>query len=275
VRQGGDPDGQAVFFFHGLGASRCCLHPDDHIAAELGVRLLAIDRPGIGHSDRQPGATALDGANDVEQLADALGIARFSLFGWSAGAVHALACARQLGDRVRAVALASPLARLAGDAADAYVTDTWRRLERTARIAPWLLRAYVASQCRALRRAPSRFLARLTEALPPPDRAVLANRPVRDAVRESFTELVRQGSRGAFDDALAAARPWGFDPAHVRAPVMLWHGRRDALVPPIFGEYLARQLPACEARFMREDGHLIYLARWREILTALTKSGPP
>ena len=46
----GDPNGAPLFFFHGLWASRLTYHPDDQIARSLGVRLITVDRPGIGLS---------------------------------------------------------------------------------------------------------------------------------------------------------------------------------------------------------------------------------
>ncbi|MGZ4335389.1 MAG: hypothetical protein ACXVRJ_14110, partial [Gaiellaceae bacterium] len=42
----GDPAGEPVVYLHGGGDSRLSRHPDDAIAASLGVRLLAIDRCG-------------------------------------------------------------------------------------------------------------------------------------------------------------------------------------------------------------------------------------
>ena len=42
----GDPNGAPVVYLHGGGDSRLSRHPDDSIAASLGVRLLAVDRCG-------------------------------------------------------------------------------------------------------------------------------------------------------------------------------------------------------------------------------------
>ena len=42
----GDPEGAAVIFVHGTPDSRRSRHPDDDRARALGVRLVAVDRPG-------------------------------------------------------------------------------------------------------------------------------------------------------------------------------------------------------------------------------------
>ena len=86
----GDPAGLPVLFFHGT--------PGSHVGAELlhdaalaaGVRLIAPDRPGMGESTYQPGRVLLDWPNDVVALADAMGIDRLRIIGYSGGGPYAL-----------------------------------------------------------------------------------------------------------------------------------------------------------------------------------------
>src|SRR5438270_11246965 len=70
----GDPNGVPLLFFHGAGSTCLTRHPDDSIVEDLGVRLITVNRPGIGLSDASPGRRLLDWPADVSQLADALGI---------------------------------------------------------------------------------------------------------------------------------------------------------------------------------------------------------
>jgi len=85
----GDPAGAPVVYLHGGGDSRLSRHPDDSIAVELGVRLVAVDR--CGPSPR--GRTLRSWAEEVVSLLGTLGIERFGVIGWSAGGPHALAVA--------------------------------------------------------------------------------------------------------------------------------------------------------------------------------------
>jgi pimeloyl-ACP methyl ester carboxylesterase len=85
----GDPGGRPVVYLHGGGDSRLSRHPDDSIAAGLGVRLVAIDRCGPARGGRR--RSLLDRADEVRAVVDALGIERFGVVGWSAGGPHALA----------------------------------------------------------------------------------------------------------------------------------------------------------------------------------------
>ena len=89
----GAPRGAPAFFCHGWPGSRLDFSANDEPAAEAGVRVISVDRPGIGRSDPQLGRTVLDWANDVAALADSLSIDRFAVFGFSFGGPYARACA--------------------------------------------------------------------------------------------------------------------------------------------------------------------------------------
>lgn len=80
----GDMHGHPVFFFHGSPLSRLWC-PDESATRAAAVRLVAVDRPGFGGSDLQPGRRLEDWPSDVTELADALGFDRFAVAGYSAG----------------------------------------------------------------------------------------------------------------------------------------------------------------------------------------------
>jgi pimeloyl-ACP methyl ester carboxylesterase len=68
-----------------------------------GIRLVAIDRPGYGGSDRQPRRSFLGWAPDVATVADQLGIDRFVVLGVSGGGGYAPACAHRIPSASRAL----------------------------------------------------------------------------------------------------------------------------------------------------------------------------
>ena len=82
------------------------------IAAQRGIRLIAVERPGYGLSDPQPGRTMLDWTDDIEVLIDALGIKQFAVIGFSMGSIYALACAYKFPQRITRAALVGALAPL-------------------------------------------------------------------------------------------------------------------------------------------------------------------
>ena len=89
----GNPDGFPVVYQSWWMHGRLGRHPDDSLAADAGLRLVSVDRPGYGGSTPLAVRTMRGSADDTEQLVDHLGIDRFALLGRSGGGLHALAAA--------------------------------------------------------------------------------------------------------------------------------------------------------------------------------------
>ena len=81
----GVPEGKPVLHFNGFPGTRFEASLIADAAARVGVRLIGVDRPGMGLSDFQPGRRILDWPDDVLELADALGLERFAVMGVSGG----------------------------------------------------------------------------------------------------------------------------------------------------------------------------------------------
>ncbi len=223
----GDPAGPPVFYFHGWPASRL----EAALIDRLPVRLVAADRPGYGDSSRQRHRRLLDYPADMAALADHLGIGRFHAVGVSGGAPYALACAARL-DRVAGIALVSPLPPLArGPAPPAAALGSallrLRRLGEHARIGTAVLAA-VRLGVRAGLLNPHRALDGATA---PSDAACLTP-ALRERLVGAWREGLRPGVAGAVSDARIYAAPWGFELAAIAAPVAIWHGSADRVVPP-------------------------------------------
>ncbi len=246
----GDPDGAPVLYFHGAGDSRLSRHPDDSIAASLGIRLVAVDRCGPS----EPGRTLLSWGREVGELADRLGIGRFAVVGWSAGGPHALGTAAALGERV---ACAAVVAGMPPPSGLREMPSDSRAAIRLARISPRLAAARLA---RWGRRPVS------PTGDPDCDRAYAAGR----------VEAFRRGALPLARELAMLGRPWDFAPADVHAPITLWYGERDAVCPPSIGRLYEGLLPNAELRIV-DGGHQLLFSHWREILneTRSTTSNSP
>ena len=71
------------------------------------VKLIVPDRPGFGLSTFQENRQLLDWPDDVVELANALSIEQFSIFGLSGGGPHVLATTYKFPDRLKKAAIAS------------------------------------------------------------------------------------------------------------------------------------------------------------------------
>lgn len=84
----GAPAGLPVIYCHGIPSSRAEgeLTLRGSCAAQLGLRVIVPDRPGMGGSDFQPKRRVIDWPSDVVELVDALQLGRFAMLGSSGGA---------------------------------------------------------------------------------------------------------------------------------------------------------------------------------------------
>ena len=64
---------------------------------------------------------------------------------------------------------------------------------------------------------------------------------------------------GLIDDDVAFARPWGFELADVRVPVLVVQGDGDRVVPPAHAEWIAGHVPRAELLVRPGDGHVSVL----------------
>jgi pimeloyl-ACP methyl ester carboxylesterase len=266
----GLPDGRPVFYLHGLPGSRI----DPRVIADemraAGVRIIAPDRPGIGRSDRARGKRTYGGsAHDVAHLADALGIERFSVVGYSAGGPYALAAAAELGDRVDRIGLVSSVATSEMPGYRKGLASTDRTLTVMSRYAPWLARTLMAAAVKQARTKPEKFGRQLDADLSAPaDRAIL-DQGLRPVVIELLLEANRNGPAGTVEDFAVWGRPSGIRFDAIKAPTRLWHGDADESVSIDHSRWLASKIPGAELTVLAGEGHLHSPDRWREITAAL------
>jgi pimeloyl-ACP methyl ester carboxylesterase len=270
----GDPQGRPIFLFHGFNGSRLDRHPDDVLTASLGVRIIAADRPGIGLSSPQRKRRVVDWPNDVAELADRLGIAKFAVLGYSWGGPYALACAHHLPERVAAVGLVAPMTGwLVGRDRTGELSPGFRRLSPVVRYAPALMLLAFAYDRRRRFRNPDRTLDAVLAQWLPCDLEVVRRLGMRQLLLDNLTEAWRQGAAGVHHDVLTVARPWGFRPSEVATEIMLWQGEADRLIKPYMARSLADTLQHCRATYYPAEGHLILFDHWAEILGALRDAG--
>lgn len=96
----GDAAGTPCVFLAGTATSGLAGAAFDRAARAAGVRLISIDRPGLGSSDRAQRRPLLHWSDDVRELMDHMRVSHFSVLGHSAGGAYSLAVARALPDRV-------------------------------------------------------------------------------------------------------------------------------------------------------------------------------
>lgn len=272
----GEPAGVPVLFVHGTPDSRRARHPDDGLAAELGVRLVAVDRPGFGLSTPHRAATVGSFADDVVAVADQLGIHAWRPFGWSAGSVFALAVAARHPRRVERVAVAAGLVPFEAYSEPGLLDDADGGRHMVAELGAELGAAGLA-EVAAPMLAPypcDQALARehVTESADSRRLADLAAVPgALEAMAAGVVDAVAGGLDGLHRDLELQVEAADVSWADVTAPVDLWFGGRDSTAPPSFGRWWADHLPDASLVVDEEAGHLIALTHWTQILERLAE----
>jgi pimeloyl-ACP methyl ester carboxylesterase len=270
--EAGDTAGTPVLHFHGSPSCRLDVMAAefDSIAERLGVRLLAIDRPGMGLSDPKSGRTILDWPADVLAFADALGLSRFSALGLSGGGPYAAACAVRIPHRLRSVGMVCGVAP--ADVAEARVGigHQARRLRFLARWFPWALRRGLRTMATMAATQPTSFFTRFAAELPDVDHEAIGSAARRTHVIGVMREAFRRGEEGVLVDLRLTSHGWGFQLSQIPIVMNLWFAGKDVYVPPAAGRYLAAALPRSEARFYPNEGHVsILFNRFEEVLAGL------
>lgn len=270
----GDPTGRAVIWLHGTpGARRQIPHEARTMAAAGRVRLVGVDRPGIGLSTPHWYPEIRAFAADLETVVSALGIGEMAVIGLSGGGPYALSTGVDMADRVRAIGVLGGVAPTVGpDAIHGGWVALGVRFSWALRWGRVPIEFVLANAFRALRPFGPHALRLYARVSPEADRRLL-HRPEFAAM---FLDDLFTGSRrqvhGPIADAIAFTRDWGFVAADVRVPVVWWHGDADHIVPFQHGVHMTDRLPHATLRVMSGESHLGGLGIAEEILTTVLRT---
>jgi pimeloyl-ACP methyl ester carboxylesterase len=278
-REWGDPLGAPVVFAHGTPASRVwCPDPHQDATQASAVRLITVDRPGIGGSDVQLGLTVGGWASDVAELADGLGLERFGVVGLSAGGPWAAACAALIPERLTGVGIASSRAlaqfnlRERPQALEEFGEDDRHAFDLVRELGPEEAAKSLAADdeewARGLFEHPEKSL----DGFEPPegDKWFFEDPLQVELLLEGRRESARQRAVGFAWETVAIMQPWSFRLADISIPVHLWHGGQDEHVPLATQEFAAKTIPNAHLTIWPDAGHRGMAKHWRDVLEAVT-----
>ncbi len=253
----GPEDGLPLVYHYGTPGGPVPHAPMVDAAARRGLRTVLCARPGYGESTPRPGRSVADVAADVAAVLDALGARRFLTVGKSGGGPHALACAALLPDRCAAAASVAGVAPYGVAGLDWLAGMGPENVEEfTAALdGPAALTRFLEAQLPSLVDVQAADVAAaFGELLSDVDRQCLTGE-FAEFTAASLRGAVANGIAGWRDDDLAFAKDWGF-PLGVGAPVAIWQGGQDPMVPSAHGVWLAAHLPDAKVHLLPDEGHL-------------------
>lgn len=284
-----------VLVVHGFPSSRLAGIPGikNRVLEDFGVRLIAYDRPGFGESDMHSQRSLRTSAQDIAHIADALRVGeKFWVLGYSTGGIHAWAAMKYIPTRLAGVGLFAPGGNFyAPNMTKQESSQIWRSLTfrqkllyRVARWAPSLL----PSLCRRtfmghVDNLQNDYLVTIGK-----DRVLMQQEMFVKALMRDVEECVRQGNAATIAHELVIqVRPWGFHLSDFRvrkrlpqswllhriksfwkkeeegwegfdAPIHIWQGTEDQLVPFAINEFAVRMVPQAVFHKLEGEGHFSY-----------------
>ncbi|KAJ1424308.1 Alpha/Beta hydrolase fold [Sesbania bispinosa] len=261
---------------------------------EFGIRLLTYDLPGFGESDPHPNRNLESSATDMSFLADALGVDKFWVVGYSSGSMHAWAALRYIPDRVAGAAMFAPMV----NPYDPIMRNeerrrTWNKWTRKRKFMYFLARRFPRLLAFFYRQS---FLSGkhgqidrwLYLSLGKRDKALMEDPIYEEFWQRDVEESIRQGNTKPFvEEAALQVSNWGFSLSDLKlqkrkqksnvlswlkaifteneeytgflGPIHIWQGMDDKVVPPSMTDFVHSVLPGAAVHKLPYEGHFTYI----------------
>jgi pimeloyl-ACP methyl ester carboxylesterase len=273
IAEFGTPDGQPIVWFHGTpGARRQVPEEARRLADARGLRIVGIDRPGVGLSTPHLYEDIFDFVTDLEMVVDQLGIERFAVIALSGGAPYALAAAAGLPGRVPAVGILGGVVPSVG--ADAPPGGWVGAAKRFRSVMPLIRHPsgiFLTAAVRLLKPLGPQALQLYARFTPPGDREVLLRPDVSEMFLDDLSENGGRSMRALVADGILFTRDWGFEPHEIDVPIWWWHGDADNIVPLAHAEWFVPRLKHATMYVRPGESHLGGLGIATEVIDHVTR----
>lgn len=265
--------GIPVLYFHGTPSSR--LEPLllniygsnlENLLEKNNIRLIAVDRPGMGKSSFNLQNSYLKFAADVKELLHHLDINSCSLLCWSGGGTYALAMAHE-SSIISGVYIICGFSRQFNKEVLQQM-GTNKIYFLTAKRFPWFLELSLKIVSgRKVKRPVPQWLT----GLPYVDYMLLHEVDQLEWLSKlTLKEAVIKETRGAVEEAKSYFKSPGFKLKEIKQKVHYWWGTKDSAVVQLHAEAVEQQVPNAVMHYREGEGHLsLYIKAFDEILQTI------
>ncbi|WP_439882726.1 alpha/beta fold hydrolase [Pontibacter sp. MBLB2868] len=262
----GNRQNHPVLFFHGLGSSAACIEPASDTLDQLGIYIIAINRPGTSKSDFFKPKSIFEYLAYVDRILEKFSIDKIIVIGWSAGGLYSQAFASKYPKKVESLHLISSAIPFYNLSSRKILPLKWKIISASNRILPSLSKRMFLSIARKLNKQPLELIKRSINSLPSVDKQVV-EKPENYAV---FTTAVKESygeyGLGPYFDILALSAKTQIPLDQINTRTLIWHGSHDNLWPIEFANYLGSEIKGAETRIVENKGHFLYLDSIHQIL---------
>ncbi|OGV27695.1 MAG: hypothetical protein A3F18_00895 [Legionellales bacterium RIFCSPHIGHO2_12_FULL_37_14] len=250
----GHPQGQPVLYFHGFPGSRLEIEPFHDIALTQAIRIISIDRPGMGLSTLDKDRTLLSWADDIIEFTDILQLKSFSIIGHSGGAPFVAACAFSIPEKINTAVIVSGMAPFDNPDSHVGMASAQLKANKLIKKMPWL--AYPIMWLNKKMLQSPKMLEKMIQQLPAVDQLFFQDEKKRAAIVNNVLEAFRNGVIGpAQEMQLLLTKTWGFQLDEIRCPVIIWQGSIDTQVPISHAKIYANLIQNAQLNLIENEGH--------------------
>ncbi|MDH2370908.1 alpha/beta fold hydrolase [Providencia rettgeri] len=263
--ESGPKTGFPVIFCTGAGMSGSLGFGLD-LLEQLNIRLIVPERAGLGESTFHPEKSLKSFAMDVQALLNEQSITRFSVVGFSQGAVFAMAIAHYC--QPISLSIVSGQDQFEYPATRAILrTDVVNMQEQALNtpeaLSDWLLKNVTGEW----------LLAFILNCSADIDQQLYNEEQFLDAYTACIRRAFAQGNQGYVQDLILSLQSWGFTPEDIQCPTSLWYGELDmsTVHSPDFGKILSGRLLNCNHHLHSQEGGSLLWTQADNILVDIQK----
>ncbi|WP_185975698.1 alpha/beta fold hydrolase [Tessaracoccus rhinocerotis] len=244
----GPEDGTPILYIAGAGTGKSMVFGEDLLDTR-GIRLITMDRPGMGSSGADPTRTPASTADDYRAfVAVALGVTNptVPIVANSQGALFGLAAAAQ--GWAQTLVLASPADEVANPSVRELLPEAARALPDLVQGTPDAARDLLGSF------TPHAMRTMVLDGADAKDRAVYTTSAFDALYQTALAEGFAGDGGGYVADTMMATTPWPVDLAAITTPVTVLFGARDRVHSPDHGALLTTRIPHARRVVVSEAG---------------------
>lgn len=263
----GDTNSNTIIFLHGFGSSASSIHPDTKLLDKYNVRLFAINRPGYGDSDVVMKYSMEDFADSLNEFLIAKGIKKVSFIGWSAGGLYSQVFTDKYSEKVTSLNLVSSAIPLNSNETKRILPSNWKMIKNMNRYIPLMTKYYFKSLSKKITKDLHSTIQESIKQMVEEDKRVANDPRLQQVIIKGAGESYRNSGIGVYYDALALCKKISDKKNPIlNVKVNIWQGGKDTIWTPNTSNFLREKYSNSTYSFVDNEGHLLYLSHWDEIL---------
>lgn len=224
------------------------------IAEKCGVRVIVVDRPGVGFSSLPPIESYNEFAELIAEFVSVTKLESLGLLGFSSGGPYAAACACRLNSKVNKLVLVS---------ADGEYANPDLNVDPT--LIYGMTSDLVLSNSEKIARDNCKKLFSSYETMKNEERKKIALFDLEEATRFGYL--------GVAQDCILENLPWTFKrPENQSFSVQIIHGEDDESVPVRVAQWYVTQFENSTLQIISGENHSLIRRKWQDILKIFSRS---